>query len=189
MALRDSEKLSAAYTIKTFYDALVALEAAVVGATNIATLLAGDYSSDPPTVTLLNDCKGEYDALRSVAAYEGATSPAVSQVNLWAKVADEAGGGDAVCTDAEKYGAYYELINLIAYLTKVKTDVAADTDVAALMAMDLTSVVPTAANLADARTGWDAIRNGSVYTYGGVSIPSVAVDGRLWNEITAEAAA
>ena len=189
MATRTSEKLSAAYCFKTFYDALVELQAAAAAAAGIAALLAGDYSSTPPSAAELNTAKSEWDNLRNNAAYEGHTAPAAAQSNLWAKIKDEANGGTAVCTSDEKYAAYYELKSLIAYLTKTKTDVAAQTDVAALMAINLASVTPTAAQLSAGKTGWNSIRNGSIYVYGGCKIPAVNVDTRLWTEIDAEAAA
>ena len=189
MATRSSEKLSAAYCFKTFYDALVEFQAAVIAATGIAALLALDVSSAPPTAAQLNTAKGEWDGFRNNAAYEGNTAPAATQTNLWAKIADEAGGGTSVCSSDEKYAAYYELKMLIAYLTKTKTDVAAQTDVAALMAINLASVTPTAVQLSAAKTGWNTIRNGSAYVYGGCRTPAVNVDTRLWLEIDAEAAA
>ena len=189
MATRASEKLSAAYAFKTFYDALVEFEAAAKAATNMAALLAGDYSSAPPSASELNLAKIDWDSLRNNVAYEGNSAPAAAQTNLWAKIKDEADGGTAVCTDDEKYAAYYELKALVAYLTKTKTDIAAQTDVAALQAINLASTTPTAAQLSAAKTGWNAIRNGSIYVYGGCRIPAVNVDTRLWTEIDAEAAA
>ena len=189
MATRGSEKLSAAYCFKTFYDALVEFQTAVLAETGIAALLAGDYSSTPPTAAVLNTAKTGWDSLRNNAAYEGNSAPTVAQTNLWTKVKDEAGGGTAVCTSDEKYAAYYELKSLTAYLTKTKTDIAAQTDVAALMAINLASTTPTAVQLSAAKTGWNTIRNGSIYVYGGCRIPAVNVDTRLWTEIDAEAAA
>ena len=189
MATRASEKLAAAYCFKTFYDALVEFEAAVKAATGIDALLDGDFSSTPPSAAQLQAAKADWDSLRNNAAYEGASAPAATQTNLWAKIKDENDGGTSVCTSDEKYAAYYELKSLIAYLTKVKTDIAAQTDVAALQAINLASTTPTAAQLSAAKTGWNGIRNGSSYVYGGCKIPAVNVDTRLWAELDAEAAA
>jgi hypothetical protein len=189
MATRESERKEAAYCFQTRYDALDELQTAVVAETAIAALLALDVSSAPPTATQLHAAKLEYDAIRNSATYEGVSLPAMSNTNLWSEIADEAGGGSSVCTDAEKYEAYYALSGKITDLGTLKTDVQGDTDIAALIAVELASATPTAVQLDDAKTAWDAFRANSTYGYGGCQIPVVNPNAALWSEIAAEAAA
>lgn len=191
MATRIIERIEAFACFKSRYDGLDELEAAMVGATAIAALLALDVSSSPPTATQLNAAKLEYDALRSAAAYEGVTCPALSNTNLWAEIAAEVAGGAGApsCTNNEKYEAYYNLKGKVNDLTSLTTAVQADSDISTLAAIDYTSATPTAVQLDDAKTAWDVFRAGSLYGYGGVSLPILNINSALWTEIAAEAAA
>ena len=191
MATRTIERIEAFACFKARYDGLDELEAAMVGATAIAAMLLLDVSSSPPTATQLNAAKLEYDALKAAAAYEGVTCPAMSNSNLWAKIAAKVAGGVGAptCSTNEKYEAYYALKGKIADLSALNTAVQADTDIAALAAIDYTAATPTAVQLNDAKTAWDAFRAAYLYSYGGVSLPILNVNAALWTEIAAEAAA
>jgi hypothetical protein len=189
MATRESERKEAAYCFKTRYDALDELQTAVVAETAIAALLALDVSSAPPTAAQLNAAKLEYDAIRNSSVYENVTMPAMTNANLWAEIADEAAGGSSVCTTTEKYEAYYALSGKIADLGALKTAVQADGNISTLIAVDLSSATPTAAQLAAAKTAWDTFRSNSTYNYGGNQIPVVNPNAALWTEIATEASA
>ena len=191
MATRDTERLEAFMAFQTRYNGLDELEAAMVGGTAVAALLALDVSSAPPTAAQLNAAKLEYDALRSAVAYEGTTCPAMTNSNLWAEIAAQVAGGVGAPTTStsERYEAYYAIKSKIADLTALNTAIQADTDIAALIAVDYTEATPTAVQLDDAKTAWDALRAASVYGYGGVSLPVLNVNASLWTEIAAEAAA
>lgn len=191
MATRDTERLEAFMAFKTRYNALDELEAAVVGATGIAAMLALDVSSAPPTSAQLNAAKLEYDALRNAAAYEGVVCPAMPDASLWAEIAAQVAGGAGAPTAStnERYAAYYDLKKVIADLTAMNTAVQADTDIAALVAVDYTAATPTAAQLDAAKTAWDAIRNASTYSYSSITLPTLAINASLWVEIADEAAA
>lgn len=190
MATRTIERIEAFACFKSRYDGLDELENAMVSATAIAALLLLDVSENPPTATQLNAAKLEYDALRNAAAYEGSACPAMSNAALWAEIAAEVAGGVGAptCTTNEKYEAYYALKGKIADLTSLNTAVQADTDIAALAAINYTTTTPTAVQLDDAKTAWDAFRAASAYGYGGVSLPILNVNNALWVEIAAEAA-
>lgn len=191
MATRTTERLEATYCFKTRYDALDELDTAIQGATAIAALLLLDVSTDPPTSTQLNAAKLEWDALRSSVTYEGIVAPAMSNSNLWAEIAAEVAGGAGAPTASvtERYEAYYALKAKITDVGSLNTAVQADTDIAALMAIDFTAVTPTAVQLADAKTAWDVFRANSTYGYGGVSLPVINPNSALWTEINAEATA
>lgn len=191
MATRDTERLEAFMAFKTRYNALDELEAAMVAGTAVAALLALDVSSAPPTSAQLNVVKLEYDALRNAAAYEGVVCPPMPDANLWAEIAAEVAGGDGAPTASvnERYAAYYDLKKVLADLTALNTAVQADTDIAALVAVDYTEATPTAAQLADAKTAWDSIRNASTYSYSSITLPTLAINAALWVEIADEAAA
>lgn len=191
MATRTIERIEAFACFKARYDGLDDLETAVVGATAIAAMLLLDVSSNPPTATQLNAAKLEYDALRNAATYEGVVCPAMSNTSLWAEIAAEVAGGDGAptCTTNEKYEAYYALKGKINDLSSLNTAVQADADIAALAAINYTSETPTAVQLNDAKTAWDAFRAASAYGYGGVTLPIINVNSALWVEIAAEAAA
>ena len=191
MATRTIERIEAFACFKARYDGLDELEAAMVGATAIAAMLALEAGSLPPTAAQLNAAKLEYDALKAAAAYEGITCPAMSNSNLWAEIAAEVAGGVGAptCSTNEKYEAYYALKGKIADLSALNAAVQADTNIAALAAIDYTAATPTAVQLDDAKTAWDAFRAASVYGYGGVSLPILNVNASLWTEIAAEAAA
>jgi hypothetical protein len=191
MATRTYERLEAFMAFMTRYNGLDELEAAMVGATAIAALLALEPASLPPTSAQLNAAKLEYDALRAAAAYEGSTCPAMSNTNLWAEIAAEvaAGEGAPTANENERYEAYWALKGKIADLTALNTAVQADGDISTLAAIDYTSATPTAVQLDDAKIAWDTFRAASTYGYGGVSLPILNVNSALWVEIAAEAAA
>lgn len=191
MATRTHERLEAWMCFMTRYNGLDELEAAMTGATAIAAMLALESGSLPPTAAQLNAAKLEYDALRSVAAYEGATCPAMTNSSLWAEIAAEVAGGEGAPTAGtnERYEAYYALKGKINDLSSLNTAVQADTDISTLAAIDYTTTTPTAVQLDDAKTAWDAFRAASTYGYGGVVIPTLAANSALWTEIATEAAA
>ena len=191
MATRTIERIEAFAAFKARYDALDELEAAMVGATAIAAMLALEAGSLPPTAAQLNAAKLEYDALKAAAAYEGVTCPAMSNANLWAEIAAEVAGGVGAPTASvnERYEAYYALKGKVADLTALNTAVQADTDISTLAAINYTTTTPTAVQLDDAKTAWDAFRAAYLYSYGGVSLPILNVNSALWTEIAAEAAA
>ena len=191
MATRTIERIEAFACFKARYDGLDELEAAMIGGTAMAALLALDVSSNPPTATQLNAAKLEYDALKAAAAYEGVTCPAMSNANLWAEIAAEVAGGVGAPTASvnERYEAYYALKGKVADLTALNTAVQADTDISTLAAINYTTTTPTATQLNAAKTAWDAFRAAYLYSYGGVSLPILNVNSALWTEIAAEAAA
>lgn len=191
MATRTIERIEAFACFKSKYDGLDELEAAMIGGTAMAALLALDVSSNPPTAAQLNAAKLEYDALKAAAAYEGVTCPAMSNANLWAEIAAEVAGGVGAPTASvnERYEAYYALKGKVADLTALNTAVQADTDISTLAAINYTTTTPTAVQLDDAKTAWDAFRAAYLYSYGGVSLPILNVNAALWTEIAAEAAA
>ena len=191
MATRTIERIEAFAAFKSRYDGLDELEAAMVGATAIAAMLALEAGSLPPTAAQLNAAKLEYDALKAAAVYEGVTCPAMSNANLWAEIAAEVAGGVGAPTASvnERYEAYYALKGKVADLTALNTAVQADTDISTLAAINYTTTTPTAVQLDDAKTAWDAFRAAYLYSYGGVSLPVLNVNSALWTEIAAEAAA
>lgn len=191
MATRTIERIEAFACFKARYDGLDELEAAMVGATAIAAMLALEAGLLPPTSAQLNAAKLEYDALRNTAAYEGVTCPAMSNSNLWAEIAAQVAGGAGAPTVStnERWEAYWALKGKINDLSALNTAVQADTDISTLAAIDYTAATPTAAQLADAKMAWDAFRAAYLYSYGGVSLPILNVNAALWTEIAAEAAA
>lgn len=191
MATRTIERIEAFACFKARYDGLDELEAAMVGATAIAAMLALEAGSLPPTAAQLNAAKLEYDALKAAAAYEGVTCPAMSNSNLWAEIAAQVAGGAGAPTVStnERQEAYWALKGKINDLSALNTAVQADTDISTLAAIDYTAATPTAVQLNDAKTAWDAFRAAYLYSYGGVSLPILNVNAALWTEIAAEAAA
>jgi hypothetical protein len=90
-------------------------------------------------------------------------------------------------TTEERLEAAYAMVGKCNDLDALNTAVQGATAIAALLAIDLTSVTPTAVQLNAAKVEYDALRAQPTTVYGGHTIISMAHTA-LWSEIAAEAA-